>query len=261
MSVLFPNVPMTLGVPPVLRDATNTTIAASTVLRASAYDNASSGDWGVFDRSGARILEPDNIVSVEFGGEFRISDYPTEAGGFQSYNKVAMPFEVRLTMTKGGSVTDRTAFLNALETLRASLDTVDIATPERVYVNVNLTHLGQARSASSGAGMAVVETVWQEVRETVAITYTKNDPVVAPASPSTVASGGATPPKASAPATPAKPSAMTVKNPWSAPVKNQGSVQPRPTPPQSNSGRVIRSADGHHITIFLTPATPLKANR
>lgn len=217
MSALFPNVPLAIGVPPVLRDAATNYDAASTLLRAEEVGGVpGSDDWGIFDRDGGKVLDPDNVVSVEHSSEFRISDYPVENGGFESYNKVQVPFEIRLAMSKGGSVTDRERFVNDLETLRASLDTYDVATPEHVYVGVNITRVGQVRSASAGAGMATVEIALQEIRQTAIVAYSSAPDATTPAP---------TPPT---PPPPLKKG--TTKAPSAVKKVNQGSVQPKQAP-------------------------------
>jgi hypothetical protein len=237
MSIVFPDVPDFAGVPAVRRitDA----IAGSQMPLSSVDDAAAanSTDWGIYDKSGSPVLKPDSIVSIERGAEYRISDYPVEQGGFASYNKVATPFEVRLTLTKGGSVAERSDFLNTLATLEASLDLYDVATPEHVYVGVNITRVSQSRSAQSGAGMAVVEILLQEVRETVSVAYT-------------TATTDTPPPLDAAPAaqTVAKLTPKTVKSPSAAKSISQGNVQAKPV--AISGAKLVTSSSGRQLYVY-----------
>ena len=107
--------------------------------------------WGIFDKSGKAVIVPDSVVSFDFGGDFRVLDYPIEQGSFETYNKVRAPYEPKVTMRKGGSVADRTAFITTLETIRKSLDPYTVTTPEYSYVGVTITHVDYSRKAERGA--------------------------------------------------------------------------------------------------------------
>jgi hypothetical protein len=131
-------------------------------------------EWGIFDDEGNLAIEPDNIVAVEPGREFRISDYPLEAGAFESYNKVATPGTVRVTMSKGGSDADRNEFLTTLDILIASLDPYNVITPEIAFLAHTLVRVDYQRSAQQGAKLLIVETVWQEIRETATAAFTNS---------------------------------------------------------------------------------------
>lgn len=175
MSIRFPDVPVTLGVPPVFRRLES--VAVEFVLTQQLRQDVLTGagekrvEWGVFDEEGNLALEPDNIVAVEPQREFRISDYPLEAGGFESYNKVATPGQVRVTMSKGGSDSGRNTFLTALDVLIASLDPYNVITPEIAYLAHTLVRVDYQRSAQQGAKLLVVETLWQEIRETATAAF------------------------------------------------------------------------------------------
>lgn len=219
MSVTFPNVPIIQGVPPILRNATADYDAQNIIAAGDSGSAIETNSWGIFDKSGTPVLVPDSFVSMENGREFRISDYPIENGGFKSYNKVSTPFEVRMTLAKGGGVSDRQAFLDALDTIAASLDLYDVATPDHVYVGVNITRTSQSRTPQSGAGMATVEIMLQEVRQTVMVAYT-------------TATSDTPPPLDTTSTAAAKPTASlapaTVKQPTAAATVNQGAVRAKP---------------------------------
>lgn len=219
MSALFPNVPMSIqGVPTVLRRAGALLDAQQTL--ASAKDDITntqqSQRWGIFTMNGAVVLEADNIVSLEHNAEYRIADYAIEGGSFESYDKVATPFEIRLAASRGGTLSDRSQFQTAAQAALESLETYNVVTPERVYLNVNVTRIGTTRNASAGAGMITIELVLQEVRQAAqaAFSTTSTSDVAQPIATAPVTK---TPPVTAAPGTTKRPAAVR--------KINQGSVQ------------------------------------
>lgn len=124
--------------------------------------------WGIYTAGSTVVLAiaPDSIVSLEYKRDWRIPNYPQENGAFESYNKVKMPFDARLHMTKGGSLADRQAFLIDLESAAASLDLYDIVTPEETYLNANISHINYMRRADHGLGLIEVEIWLTEIRVT-----------------------------------------------------------------------------------------------
>lgn len=188
---LYPNVPLVAGVPPVLRLPGSIPSPEPRLIRDSAaIDRLSSRRWGIFSDTGATVLQADSVVSVEHGVEYRVSDYPLEAGGFESYNKVATPFEVRVAMTKGGTLAQREAFLNTLAGLVPSLERFNVVTPEQTYRNATIISARLARSATGGAGMVTVEVGLQEIRQTATATFSDTK---APSGATTVNDGAVQP--------------------------------------------------------------------
>ena len=143
-------------------------------------------------QSGNPVLTPDNVPSLEWHGEERISDYPVQNGQFVSYNKVKVPFDLRVVMTCQGKnviqdalqpVTQaidqalsniglafgqpmsRDAFLKQLDTMLDSTDLYDVVTPDKVYQNVNLVAYNHAKKSDNGATLIIAELMFREVRE------------------------------------------------------------------------------------------------
>ena len=242
MSVLYPNVPLAIaGVPAVLRRAGTLVDAQETLVTAGrdVSSTLAAQRWGVFSLGGESVLDADNIVSFEHNAEYRIADYPLEGGGFESYDKVATPFVTRLAASKGGTVAEREQFLNVCQALLQSLLTYNVVTPERTYLNVNITRIGMVRNASNGAGMTTVELVLQEVRQAAKASYSKVEtPVLAAATPPVDA-----PPVTVAPGTTKRPAAVR--------KVNQGSVQPKPV---KISGAVLTTtASGRKLYTYDRP--------
>lgn len=55
-----------------------------------------------------------STIEFDFDQEWAIADYPIESGGFFSYDKVQLPFDIRVKLASGGTVTQRQAFLNSI---------------------------------------------------------------------------------------------------------------------------------------------------
>lgn len=165
---VYPDVPKTDGVPAVKRSPENLGVdtqpqMSSDTITVTAYG---SNDWGIY-KAGSKdlALEADSISSVGYEAEHRLADYPIEEGGFESYNKVALPFNVRVVLTKGGTREDRRAFCSKIEDLRGDTELYSVVTPEKVYLNANIVRVSIDRSAEAGAGLIRAELVLQEVRQ------------------------------------------------------------------------------------------------
>lgn len=171
----FPNVPFVLGVPALLRDILN--LPANPPLGPfvdgpGVTSNQFGPTWGIYDADGGLAIDPDSVIAVEYRNDHRISDYPVEEGGFESYNKVTVPYDVRVTMTKGGTDSDRAAFLADCEALAATLDLFTVVTPEVSYADLNPTHFDLSRKRERGATLLTVEMWFEQVRNTATATYT-----------------------------------------------------------------------------------------
>jgi hypothetical protein len=166
---LFPQVPNAPGVPPVNRDAANSNIptvpASQSDSPAVISASSQTSQWGIFDSGGANVLNPDSVFALDdFMHEFRLSTFPIEEGSFGTYNKVATPFEGRFIMNKGGSLSDRTTFLETLEKLVKDTNLYVMTTPELSYPNVNIPRYRLRRRSDNGFQLISVEVSVQEVR-------------------------------------------------------------------------------------------------
>lgn len=107
--------------------------------------------WGVFDSSGNPMLDQDSVLEFSYRRRYKVSDFPVQAGSFASYNKVIQPFEIQLRFSKGGDQVGRKAFLNALESLVASLALFRVVTPDGTYDNCNPDRFEVIRKGANGA--------------------------------------------------------------------------------------------------------------
>lgn len=119
--------------------------------------------WGI-GIGGVFQIFPDSFLEIEFKRDWVVPDYPQELGAFQSYNKVATPYEAKVRMTKGGTEADRQQFLDTVDALASSLALVDVVTPTRIYQNANITHYDYRRTATNGVGLLTVDIWLEEIR-------------------------------------------------------------------------------------------------
>jgi hypothetical protein len=120
--------------------------------------------WGIFTTTGDQVVDADSVVSVDFRQDFRITDAALEAGSFSSYNKVQIPFDIKLRFATGGSSARRRAFLDSIAEVIGDTELYDVVTPEAIYSNLNLVHQDYVRSATRGQGMVSVDVWAREVR-------------------------------------------------------------------------------------------------
>lgn len=179
---VFPDVPKVPGVPAVARSAINPGTATEPQLTQDSITvtAAAKNQWGVYTTAGAIALEPDSISAIGYDAEYRVADFPIEEGGFESYDKVALPFQNRVVMTKGGTLEQRRAFLRAVEELRGDLELYNVVTPEWTYLNVNIVRVSVDRNREQGAGLITVELQLQEIRQNATASFTQTrDPASA----------------------------------------------------------------------------------
>jgi len=126
-----------------------------------------SDNWQIVDSNGQKVLAPDSVVSFEYRNDRNIPTYPVEQGGFASYNKIALPYHIRMIVTCGGSrgvgFQTRQNFLRALSIMLNTTDLFQIVTPDVVYGNANLVHVDYGRTARSGATLIKAELFFEEV--------------------------------------------------------------------------------------------------
>ena len=157
MALPFPNVPDLPGVPPLPRspgEAIQAVLAIGTPAGAGmlpAVDNSTATTWGVLDSNGNLVVDPDSIINLDNRNEWDVVTMPIQQGAFASYNKVIVPFELSVRMTKGGDVNDRTAFLQSIADIAGDTNLYDIVTPEWVYLDCNITRYEVSRRGAGGA--------------------------------------------------------------------------------------------------------------
>ncbi len=224
-NIPFPDVPPYSGVPALVRSgAIPPEIQISLGLVQSLLTNAlqSAPKWGIFDSNGNQLglaTQGNSLlqtiiqaiaagpilsnVSTEFVKETRISDFPVEMGSFASYNKVEVPANPIVTLALSGSATDRTTFLNQIDTACKSTNLYSIVTPEVTYANYSIERYSYQRKQSQGATLLMVEISLKEIRQVSAAYSTIQTPINQP------------------------------QNPAATPQTNSGLVQPQPPGPST----------------------------
>lgn len=210
-NIPFPDVPAYPGVPQIPRSVTASPVIAlgvAPVLSVLANALQYPSPWGIYDSSGnllgisdanpslSQILtnqilggSPSAIqstISFDFLKEFRISDFPVEAGSFASYNKVQMPENPVVTISLSGNESDRQTFLNAIDAASNSLDFYFVNTPESVFGPYSIERYTYTRRASKGATLLTVEISLKEIRQ-VSASFSQSSPIVSPQTPSATA--------------------------------------------------------------------------
>ena len=151
-------------------------------------------DWVVLDDSGAQVLESDNVVRFETVQEYRLPNYPQEKGAFSTYNKVQVPFEVRMSVSVSGSVANRQAYLAELKTRSGDTNLYSVQTPVDTYDSVNIDRFEWAM-ADGSAQMIKLTIYFLQIRVTASTTFSNT----AQASGADPSSGGTVQPQTPAP--------------------------------------------------------------
>jgi hypothetical protein len=186
----YPNVPVAPGVPPLLRQVgvVQTTIVALVADGAAIASLFQGPQWGLFTAAGAPAfsgptaiplltnlaslvgLSGPSVAEMEYSADNLISSAPQEQGAFTSYNKVARPYDGRVTYAVGGLQSFRTSFIQMCESLRSSLALLSLVMPEYTFSSCNVVHYGFRRQR--GKPSLLVADVWvEEVRVTGTATF------------------------------------------------------------------------------------------
>lgn len=154
--------------------------------------------WGIFDQNGDAVAPWESVSKIDYRHDMKVADFPIEDGGFASYNKVQMPYDVRISFVVGsrGGTPIRTQLLEALEHAVESLAFYTVATPEATYYRANLVHIEYARESRRGVNLLEVDVWVQEVRPAAQSSYVQEP-----------------------------------KSPTAKPAGNNGQSQPLPVPP------------------------------
>ena len=163
----IPNVP---GVPPLPSYSANDIVLLTEDL-ISLLIGSAGPQWGIF-LDGEAVIAADSTISFEYKQDTPVSDYPVEDGGFQSYDKVQLPGDIRMRFTAGGSVANRANFLASIDDVMNTTDLYDVLTPEEVYLSFNFVHRDiNKRTASNGVGLIAVDLWLTEIRVTATATF------------------------------------------------------------------------------------------
>lgn len=113
-----------------------------------------------------------SVVDFAYRKDYVIADYPIEQGSFQSYDKVEMPFDIRMRIAAGGDEQNRRNLLVAAQDAQDTMDLYDVLTPEAFYSSCNISHVDYRRTAINGVGLLVVDIWLVEIRDTAISAFT-----------------------------------------------------------------------------------------
>ena len=102
----MPDIPNLPGVPPLSSFSTDNLVLLFADVVSAILDFLGGPQWGIF-LDGVPAFDYNSIVDFDFKQDWPISDYQVEDGGFQSYDKVQLPFDVRVRVSSGGSEFER----------------------------------------------------------------------------------------------------------------------------------------------------------
>ena len=161
----YPDVPNLPGVPAINRSSAGYVAAGLAVLGEILPLSTFGLNWGITFLDGTSALNPDSFVNYEYKRDYKIPNYPTELGGFQSYNKVSLPYDIRLTVTCSGNGKMTIAqFLQRLYSLLEETTLVSIVTPDKTFLTTNLIHIDYRKEATNGATLIIANLWFQEIR-------------------------------------------------------------------------------------------------
>ncbi len=166
----MPNIPNLPGVPP-LTDFSVENIVLLVADTVSQLFGDFAPQWGIFLDGAPALPEANSTLTFGYKRDWTISDYPIQQGAFESYDKVQLPFDVRVKVVSGSTGADRQALLDAVDTIGDSLELYDIVTPEKVYPSLNCNHVDYDRSAASGVGMIMIDLWFVQIRVEATATF------------------------------------------------------------------------------------------
>lgn len=129
-----------------------------------------------------------SVNSVQYSKETKVSEFPIEKGSFTSYNKVELSSNPVITLCFSGFESDRTKFIEQIDSACKSTDLYDVVTPEKTYRDHSIERYRYERSAERGRTLMFVEISLKEVRQ-VTSTYSNPKSVKTPSATPKVDTG------------------------------------------------------------------------
>jgi hypothetical protein len=160
----FPNVPALPGVPQLARSLLFPALLAPTIATPSTVSaiwqsTQSQIVWGVYDENDDLAVTADSVMDMGWRQENRIGNFPIQQGQFATYNRVGLPYECSIVLTKGGTLADRTTFLQEVDAViaQSNIALYTVRTPEKTYKNMSATRAELARRGTENHAYFDVE--------------------------------------------------------------------------------------------------------
>lgn len=138
--------------------------------------------WGIF-KDGEPVVQAEQVKAFRYSQDWPLSTYQVEDGGFQTYDKVELPFEPKVQFASGGDQATRQALLDSIQAIAGDLNLYDVVTPEAAYLSCNITHCDYERSSERGVGLIRVNVYLVEVRVTATAQFNSSTPLTNTKSP------------------------------------------------------------------------------
>jgi hypothetical protein len=168
----FPNLP---GIPPLAGGLAGAVTLASPLT--SNLLELLKPSWGIFDSTGKKqVIKPDAFLSISYHNEYNMPTVPLETGGFDTYNKVATPYDITVRVAKGNQLgfgQDKMIdFLKILESIVRDVLLYNVVTPDATYINANLKGFDYKREMHNGANIIIADLHFMEVMRAPSSTAT-----------------------------------------------------------------------------------------
>lgn len=104
-----------------------------------------------------------NTIDLDFEARWNITNAPQEGGAFMSYNRVQSPYRVIMTVSAGGTASNRALLERQIEAVAGSLQLYTVLTPEGPIAGLSLIGYGYRRHAED-VGLLMVSLLFEQVR-------------------------------------------------------------------------------------------------
>lgn len=150
--------------------------------------------WGIYNSKGEPLTgfglsiigAIQSTESFTYDKRSVISNFPVQQGNFATYNKVKLPATPAVILNLTGTTSDRTQFLNTIDSAIQSNELLTIITPEIRYINYSVQSYNYSRTASKGANLLSVTLFLMEVIE-ISLSVASNTTIQNPSNPSDTA--------------------------------------------------------------------------
>ena len=134
--------------------------------------------WGVFDADGNLVVNADSVEAFGWRKENRMPNFPIQSGQFGTYNRVGLPNETSVILTKGGSLAERVAFLQQVDVIafQQNINLYTIRTSEKSYTNVSCQRAELSRRGVGNYAYFDVELYFIEIAPVAAQYSTTSAP-------------------------------------------------------------------------------------
>lgn len=139
--------------------------------------------YGIFLNGSPALTGYNSVIGFGFTADEQIPVYPIEQGGFQSYNKVALPFGAKLQYTVNGGQQQIQAFVTQLEAIRQDTNLYTVVTPVYSWQNTNGIHWDVRLQTGHAVSMWVIDVWFSEIRQTPPAQMSSNGQTGTAASP------------------------------------------------------------------------------